>query len=415
MEGLLAEAASSNDPYPAYRALRDMGPVHLTGRGDLLVVSHQACAQVLRDGDRWKAPGSAHYEHRRPTNSVAYGLQQLYRTFLTLDPPSHTAQRKSLGRHLTARAVHEAAPAIDRLATQHVTALLSSAPLPAGADFVSTLAGPYSMQVLCHILGLPREDGNLLLEPATTAAHLQEPTPTRHQLADAGQAMAVLVRHMQDGLAQHRVKPDGMLAALARAEQRPGTALPAGYAARTASLLLIAGSPIVSTFLTSATHTLLRCPGQAQSLLTSPHRLADAVEELLRFDPPIQFLQRIAARDGTFHGRTVHRGQRVRVALGAAAHDPTFVPDPDRLHLNGPRPRHLSFGAGIHYCVGATLARREITAALHALLPRIAELAAPAPPTRRPGSTQRHSQSFTVVAAPHRPARLPAPSHPREA
>ncbi|MEU8841537.1 cytochrome P450 [Streptomyces roseus] len=410
VDRLLTAAITSDDPYPVYRELRELGPVHTTGRGELLAVTHAACAEALRDDVQWKAVGSTRFEHRDVSDGMVYGYQQLYRTFIALDPPHHTAQRRALTRAMAARALAAAEPGIRRLATARVSALARAIRDHGRADLVATLADPYPLQVLCHILGLPVEDATELLPPATAAFWMLEPAATRTHMTATGTACAALMRHMERRLAERNVHPHGLLAHLQRAQASSEGLLPAGYAARTAGMLVIAGSQSVSTHLASAVHTLLRHPEQAVRLRDNPDALPGAIEELLRFDPPVQYAKRRSARDGVFHGHPVRAGQLLNVAIGAASHDPAVVADPDRLHLDNPRTPTLTFGGGIHYCLGAALARLEIAAVLPALDREIPRLRAAGPPVRRPGSMHRQIQEFPVTVSPVPAARSGSPS-----
>jgi cytochrome P450 len=413
VDQLLAAAITLDDPYPAYRELRELGPVHTTGQGELVAVTHAACAEALRDDVQWKAVGSARFEHRDVSDGMVYGFQQLYRTFIALDPPFHTAQRRGLTRPMAARALTDAEPAIRRLATAQLAVLAEALRNHDRVDFVAALANPYPVQVLCQLLGLPVEDAELLLQAAAAAFYIQEPAANRTQMTAAGTACATLMHHMEQRLAEQNVDPHGLLAALQGA-QNSDDLLPPEYAARTAGILVIAGGQVVSTHLSSALHTLLRHPAQARWLRANPQALPGAIEELLRFDPPIQYVRRLAARDGEFHGQPVRAGQLLNVAIGAASHDPALAADPDRLHLDNPRTPALAFGSGIHYCIGAALARLEIAAVLRALDRELPQLTAAGPPVRRPASVHRHIQEFFVTAPPPaagvRYADLPDPS-----
>lgn len=345
------------NPYPWYEAARRThGPVHRTRSGDVVVLGYFEAQAVLRD---------PRFGHGAQTALEQTGYGVPARTFLLTDPPGHTRQRERVRRAFTAREVLSLRRRISDLAAD----LVARAARSGTADVVTEVARPLSARVVADLIGVPEDLRDRFTEAASLLVRGMDPPEliapgTRERIA---RARVCLARDI--GVALRRPGGTGLLRALAR--DTDGRTARAETVA-TCAQLVAAGYETTVGLIGNGTHALLEHPDQLARLAAGGHServIAVAVEELLRFDPPIQLAPRSALVDADIAGTPVPRGAVVSVLLGAANRDPRVFPDPHRLRLDR-EPRHLAFGLGSHYCLGAALARLEATAALRHLLRR---------------------------------------------
>lgn len=351
------------DPYRFFEQVRrTSGPVHRTRSGDVVVLGYFEAMAVLRDPRFGHGAQTA----QEQTN---YGVPA--RTFLLTDPPGHTCQRARVRRAFTAREVLRL-----RVKINELTATLVHAAAQAGqADIVADVARPLSATVIADLIGVPEHLRDRFAQAAALLVRAMDPpqlidAETRERIARARVSLArdinVALRHPSD---------TGLLRAMAH-----GSADPTARAetVATCAQLVAAGYETTVGLIANGMHALLQHRDQlAQLAATGPSEkvAAAAVEELLRYDPPIQLAPRSALVDADIAGTPVPRGTVVSVLLGAANRDPRAFPQPHLLRFDR-QTRHLAFGLGAHYCLGAALARLEATAALRHLLthsPRLVE------------------------------------------
>jgi cytochrome P450 len=355
------------DPYPLYARLRDEAPAyHNHERGFWALSRFLDVQEAARD---WETFSSL------PCVDPDYvGVRLGLNSFLDLDPPKHDLLRRIVRAHFTPKAVAEF-----RSKTAEIAARLVDGVAAAGqADLARDLAWPFPLRVTMALLGLPRSDVDFLhdtfellwldnrlwIEPAADAA----------SRAAARELHGYFEAMIQDQLGE---RSGGVMATIAEAHE-------AGAASRAdlievAIVLYIAGYETTANLLSNSLLHLAEHPEQRACLATDPSRLPDAVEELLRFDAPVQVLARTTTRSVELHDTAIPSGSRVLLVYGAANRDPQRYPDPDRLDLSRPVLRHLAFGNGIHHCLGAPLARQEARIALASVLARMPhyELAGP--------------------------------------
>jgi cytochrome P450 len=337
------------DPYAHYRELPR--PIFRTEAGMWVATAYETCSAMLRD------PRFGHGE--RPEGSR--------RSFLMLDPPDHTRLRGLVSRAFTARMVERLRPRIERIVEGLIDAL------PAQADLISGLAYPLPVLVICELLGVPPEDHDRLHEWSEAMARGLDPDfllPTE-VLDRRDEARRQFDAYFDELADRRRAEPaDDLLSALTRVEELSRDELLV-----TCILLLVAGHETTVNLIGNGTLALLRNDALGRFA-------PEAVEELLRYDPPVQLTIRFAHDDVTLGGVDVRRGEPVVGLIGAANHDPAVFPDPGRLDLDRRPGRHLAFGLGIHFCLGAPLARMEGALALAALARRRPglRLLEPAPP-----------------------------------
>ncbi len=261
------------------------------------------------------------------------------------------------------------------------------------ADLLEHLAQPLPVAVIAELLGVPVTDGPRLVVLSNAIVKMYE-----YGLAEDGRdtaelAAAEFVGYVREVAEARAASPgDDIISDLLRSELTPDELV------ATAVLLLMAGHEATVNVIGNGVAALLTHRAQWERLLSEPELLDSAVEELIRFDAPLQLFERTATEDVEIAGYPVRRGQKIGALLGAAARDPKVFDEPDRLDIGRTPNAHLGFGMGIHYCIGAPLARVEIAAALTALTTKLPGLRLAAPPPRRPEFVIRGLRELRVTA-----------------
>ncbi|MBO3751864.1 cytochrome P450 [Streptosporangiaceae bacterium NEAU-GS5] len=340
------------DPYAHYRELPR--PLFRTEAGMWVATAHETCAALLRDN---------RFGHSEPPPDTQ-------RSFLMLDPPAHTRLRGLVSRAFTARMVERLRPRIERIVDDLVDAL------PATADLISGLAYPLPVLVICELLGVPPEDHDRLHGWSEALARGLDPDflLPADVLARRDEARRQFNAYFAELADRRAAEPgDDLLSALTKVEELTREELLA-----TCILLLVAGHETTVNLIGNGTLALLRADALARFT-------PQAVEELLRYDPPVQLTIRFAHENATLGGVDIRQGEAVVGLIGAANRDPAAFADPDTLDLGRGPTRHLAFGLGIHFCLGAPLARMEGALALSALARRRPglRLLDPAPPYKQ--------------------------------
>ena len=376
---LLAELttmAGREDPYPRYDRLRRISPVVRADDGALVVTRYADCAAVVRDGRLGHMPremlafiGLADWaEHP--------ALRSLFTSVLILNPPDHTRLRRLVSSTFTARRVQALRPGIERM----VGDLLDE--MDGDTEFIRTFAFPLPVNVIGELLGVPAADRaqfQTLIRDWTQVLDVITP----EVLAIADPAAATVRDYLAALTAERRKAPqDDLISALVAVEEA-GDRLTEDELLTMAALLFAAGFETTTNLLANGLVALLRNPGQE---IGDP---AVAVEELLRYDGPVQLVSRVAYEDVDLGGVHVDAGERIVAYLGAGNRDPERFADPERLDLGRRDNAPLSFGGGIHYCLGAPLARLEAQIAFPALRARHPSLSLSGDPERRDSLTLR--------------------------
>ncbi|MFG2018801.1 cytochrome P450 family protein [Actinomadura geliboluensis] len=380
--GFLFSRAFSEDPYAAYAELRASGPVHPIdfpeGATAFLVVDHEHGRAALADPRLSKDVAHSAV----PVN----GEQFFGGTMLAMDPPDHTRLRGLMAKAFTSRRVERLRPRVQEI----TDGLLDGIAARGAADLIEDLAVPLPVQVICELLGVPASDRARFRE---WTAVLTVPALTSDARAHRREVARAFNGYLTEVIAERRARPeDDLVSALINA--RDGDAaltepeLLAGIA-----LLLIAGHETTVNLIGNGVLALLREPDQMALLRAEPELLPAAVEELLRYDGPVERAsQRIALEDMEIAGTFVPKGAWVHVSLGAADRDPAVFDDPDRLDVTRAPKRHVAFGHGLHFCLGAPLARLEGQIAIGGLLDRFPGLALAVPP-----ADLRHHRTGSIV------------------
>ena len=378
-----------DDPYPAFAELRATGEVHQhPGLGLAVAVSHAACSAVLRQ----RGLGRIWTDARPVERFVSFNL--LHRnSLLENEPPVHTRLRRSVSWAFGRGHTERLRPRIAQLAATMVDTLAAATAEHGHADLLAHLAQPLPVAVIAGLLGVPESDGPLMVSWSNAIVKMYEyglPEPARD---GAEHAATEFVGYLRDLVTHRSARPgEDMISDLLRGE------LTQDEIVATAVLLLMAGHEATVNVLGNGVHALLARPGQWRRLVAQPSLVDNAVDELIRFDPPLQLFERTALEDVEIAGFPVAQGEKIAALLGAAARDPLVFPDPDILDVGRAAGAQLGFGAGIHYCVGAPLARLEIAAALGALVTRLPGLRPARAPSRRPEFVIRGLRDLPVTA-----------------
>jgi cytochrome P450 len=383
--------AFREDPYPYYERFR--GPSPLLGVAETIwfALGHADVTTLLRH------PRMSTDEQQHAATEAGNALDpNRTRSLLFMDPPDHTRLRNLVARAFTPRRIEGL-----RAATEAITAELLDA-MPADGtpvDLIQAFAYPLPVRVICRLLGIPEADEAVFTGWSHGIARSLDPSVLRSPAIDAtiDQARSELRAYLGSLLEFRRKSPgDDLLSGLA-AVDADGDRISSGEVLSLAVLLLVAGHETTVNLLGNGVLALLRAPDQLALLRQSPELVGGAVDELLRFDGPVQITQRIATEDMEVVGCKVRRGDEILLVLGAANRDPAIFAEPHRLDVTRDARRHVGFGGGIHHCLGAVLARMETQIALTALLDRFGTIELAGTPVRRPTFTLRGLESLPVA------------------
>jgi cytochrome P450 len=368
------------DPYPFYARLRSRAPVYWADQFGAWVLTRYAdVITVLR------SPNTSSDRATKSPPQVGPELQALNEirahSMLNADAPRHTRLRLLVNKAFTPKTVEALAPFIRTFVDKALNAALARGRM----DVMADLAFPLPVTVIAEMLGVPPEDRDRFKkwsdDSTATLANLPSnlsPKVVRKSVA----AMEALQTYFRNIIAERRAAPrDDLISALIKAQEEEDRLSDAELLANCV-LLLNAGHETTTNLIGNGTLALLRHPDQLKRLRDDPSLLLTGVEELLRYDSPVQFTNRILTADMELGGKVLRAGQMVLLLLGAANRDPEQFPDPDRLDIGRPNNKHVAFGLGSHFCLGAPLARLEGRLFFEALLQRAHHLRLDGPPPR---------------------------------
>jgi cytochrome P450 len=365
------------DPYPAYAMLRATQPVLTvalpgSGAGQAVVSRHDDVVTVLRDPrfsvERRRSEFLQKNRDALPPELVQLllGEQGGLRSMLIMDPPDHTRVRGLVSKAFTPRHVARLRGRIEALVDELLTAVA-----PRGRmDVIADLAAPLPAIVIAELLGVPAEDRpRFKAWSSDLVSVLGSPDPPA-ALERFRSGFHHLTEYLREIIARRRREPgDDLISAMITAQEERDALTDAELLA-TSNLLLVAGHETTTNLIGNGTLALLRHPGERARLGADPALFRSAVEELLRFDSPVQATVRVPVADVELRGQMLHRGALVVALIGAANRDPEVFPEPDRLDIGRTPNDHLSFGLGPHFCLGAPLARLEGEIAFRGLMAR---------------------------------------------
>lgn len=347
------------DPYPHYRELRERSPVHFNeGRGNWVLTRYSDIATVLRDHERFSA------ERGGPAR---YSTGDMPRSMLGSDPPHHTRLRTLVNKAFTARTVERLRPRIQGLVDGLIDGVSGRGEMEVIADF----AYPLPITVIAEMLGVPVSDRDFFKEASSKIAAALGPIEDMQVGMRALEGRNALVAYFNELIPKRQGDPhDDLISALLAAEEA-GDVLSHGELIAMLILLLVAGHETTVNLIGNGLLALLRNPDQLERLRDDTRIERSAIEELLRYDSPVQFTGRIAVDDFELDGKKIKAGSGVQTILASANRDPAVFDDPDTLDLGRDPCPHLSFSAGIHFCLGAQLARLEGQIALSTIVRRL--------------------------------------------
>nr|WP_240942265.1 cytochrome P450 [Planosporangium thailandense] len=373
--------------------MRDHEPVSwFEPTGQWLISRYADVNALLRDRrlGRTYLHVASHAEMGRP-DDPAY-LDPFWRVvragILDMEPPDHTRLRRLVSQAFTPRRVEALRPTVQRIADRLVDEFVADG----GGDLIARVAEPLPVTVIAEMLGVPESDRHLLRPWSADICGMYELNPSREVADRAVRACEEFSAYLRGLAAARRADPrDDLITALTQVE-----GLTEDELIGTCVLLLNAGHEATVNTTGNGWWALLRNPGELARLRASPDLLPTAIEELMRYDTPAQMFERWVLEDITVRGVDIPRGSEVALLFGSANHDPAVFTDPARLDLGRTDNPHISFGAGIHYCLGAPLARIELTASFGALLAKAPAMKLVEEPAWKPGYIIRGLEALPV-------------------
>ena len=373
------------DPYQIYEEMRAQGPMLPTRLGNYTTTSHRVCNEVLRSRRFGVKPEDGSEDL---ANQAGLDL-----SLLELNPPDHTRIRRLAAPAFTPRRMAGYVGLVD----QAIQGLIDQCEREREFDLMTSFASPLPIAVVTHLLGLPN-DPERLRRLGSTIARALDGIWSLGQARTLAAADAELRTTFATLLDRRRADPGNDLVSALVAEQ--GKEITAAELSALVRLLLIAGFETTVNAIGNGMHWLLANPAQWDLLVKDPGRAPAVVEEVLRFDPPVQQTARVANQPTEVGNVLVTKNQWVITLLAAANRDPEAYPEPNRFDITRESPvEHLAFSGGIHYCLGSPLARLELTQAFRALAERFPRIRQTAPITMRPGTTLRGPLRFPVAVS----------------
>ena len=357
------------DPYPTYDALRERAPVHHDAVfGRWLLTRHDDIEALLRNRDLCVDPrkaGDGTFEQM-----FLNSIDDREPSMLFLDAPDHTRLRGLVSKAFTPRAVQGMVPRIQEI----VDELLDAVAGRDRFDLIAEFAGPLPTIVIAEMLGVDPADRDDFKRWSDEGVRLFDPTLTPEERQRVMESQATLDEYFRRTIAARRAQPrDDLISSLIAAEEA-GDQLSDDQIVTMCGLLLAAGNVTTTDLIGNGVLALLRHTSELEKLRADPSLIANAVEEMLRFDSPVLQTGRIPMADIAFSGLTIPSKQSITPQLGGANHDPSVYPEPHRFDITREDVHHHSFGGGAHYCLGAPLARLEAQIGIATLVDRFPNL-----------------------------------------
>lgn len=396
---ILAEAfsgAAQENPYPFWKRLRDVAPVHLTPTGACYVTSHAEGNQVFKSRD---FSSTGRFEVYGPDWRDHLIFSRMDESIAACDPPKHTRLRTLVSYAFTARHIEGLRSRIATVVDDLLDDLAAKDEAGESPDFVESFAVPFPVAVIGELMGISGLDKTDVPHLATTWARGYDPAATAEVVADADSALGQLCAIFDEIVAERRAAVhtgEDLISTLLTASVDGDRLSPDELLTMLVSVCT-AGFVTTTQLLANSVVTLCRAPDQARLVREDPSVTITAVEEFLRYDSVIQFVGRTARRDTELGGVSIPAKTPVTLIINAANHDPLVFDQPERLDLRRRPNPHLAFTAGVHHCLGSQLARVETQIALPALLRRFPELSLAGAPMRSPGMFSRGYDSVPLA------------------
>ncbi|MGW3985471.1 cytochrome P450 [Streptomyces sp. NPDC004830] len=388
------------DPYPALAELRAAGRVHRFEPTNQWLVPHHADVSALLRDRRLGRTYQHRFTHEEFGRSAPPAEHEPFHTLndhgmLDLEPPDHTRIRRLVSKAFTPRTVERLKPYVRALADRLVSALVDAG----GGDLLRDVAEPLPVAVIAEMLGIPESERAPLRPWSADICGMYELNPSEETAARAVRASVEFSAFLRELIATRRKEPGDDLVSGLIAAHDEGDRLTEQEMISTCVLLLNAGHEATVNATVNGWYALFRNPAQLELLRADPSLVPSAVEELMRYDTPLQLFERWVLDDIEIAGTTIPRGAEIAMLFGSANHDPAVFDDPSALDLTRRDNPHISFSAGIHYCIGAPLARIELAASMGALLERTPTLRLAAEPVRKPNFVIRGLEGLAVEVA----------------
>ncbi|GGX49510.1 MULTISPECIES: cytochrome P450 [Streptomyces] len=388
------------DPYPAYAELRARGRVHYFEPTDQWLVPHHADVSALLRERRLGRTYQHRFTHEDfgrtappPEHEPFHVLND--HGMLDLEPPDHTRIRRLVSKAFTPRTVEQLKPYVRRLAGELVAGLVEAG----GGDLLTDVAEPLPVAVIAEMLGIPESDRGQLRPWSADICGMYELSPSPETAEKAVRASVEFSDYLLELIAARRKEPGEDLISGLIAAHDEGDRLTEQEMISTAVLLLNAGHEATVNATVNGWWALFRNPGQLSALRADHSLIPSAIEELMRYDTPLQLFERWVLDEIEIDGTTIPRGAEIAMLFGSANHDPEVFEAPAALDLTRKDNPHISFSAGIHYCIGAPLARIELAASMSALLDQAPTLRAATAPDRKPNFVIRGLEGLRVEVA----------------
>jgi hypothetical protein len=361
------------DPYPHYERLRTTDPIHLTALGSFVASRHAEASLVLRD----KRFGKDYVERTKRRYGPQIMEEPVFRSMshwmLQQDPPDHTRLRGLVVKAFTARRVEDMRPRIQQIVDETLDRVAPNGQM----DLIEDFAFRLPVTIICDMLGIPEEHREIFYASSRGGGRVLEPVPMSPAEIEQGNAANAMAQMYFQQLFELRRKSPGddLTTQLVHAEE-DGSKLSNEELTANIILLFGAGHETTVNLIGNGLLALHRNPDQLALLKANPALITNAIEEFLRYDSSVQMSGRVALEDiDDLGGKKIPKGEGVLCLLGSANRDPAVYPDrPDRLDITRANVRPLSFGGGIHFCLGAQLARIEAEVAIASLLRRLPDL-----------------------------------------
>ncbi|MDZ7970619.1 MAG: cytochrome P450 [Nostoc sp. DedSLP03] len=361
------------NPYPIYHNLRSVEPIHQSFTGMWVITRYVDAKAVLRDPRFCVNKMSNNVKHKsyylkqQDFNTLA---QAIDKWLIFLDPPEHTRLRGLISKAFTSTTIKFLRPQIQKITDE----LISKVRHQGFIDIMSDFACPLPCSVIAAILGVPIEDWVKLYHWSDKLSNILDPLRSLSDYEQMNQVALEFTDYFKSLIAQRQKSPQqDLLSALITVKEQDKK-LSEEEIISICMLLFFAGEETTVNLISNGMLALLHHPQQMQQLKTQPTLIQSAVEEMLRYDSPIQIITRVATEDIDIDGITIRVGEKVLVILGAANRDPAQFPDPDRFDITRANNSHLAFVDGIHYCLGAVLARIEAEIAINTLVQQLSDL-----------------------------------------
>jgi cytochrome P450 len=361
------------DPYPYYERLRTTDPMHLTPLGMFVASRHAEASLVLRDKRFGKDFVDRTVRRYGPQIMEEPVFRSMSHWMLQQDPPDHTRLRGLVVKAFTARRVEDMRPRIQQIVDQTLDRVAPQGHM----DLIEDFAFRLPVTIICDMLGIPEEHREVFYTSSRDGGRILDPVPlTPAEIAEGNASNAMAQMYFQQLFELRRKNPGNDLTTQLVQAEEDGSKLSNEELTANIILLFGAGHETTVNLIGNGLLALHRNPDQLALLKAHPELISNAIEEFLRYDSSVQLSGRVALEDiEDLGGKKIPKGESVLCLLGSANHDPAVYPDrPDSLDITRPNVRPLSFGGGIHHCLGAQLARIEAEVAIATLLRRLPEL-----------------------------------------